>query len=203
MTEITEARVFGPASEETDLVIPDQGNWTEEEFLRAFPERGYELSNGFVEVLPMPTDRHQAVLEFLYRAAWSFVTSRELGTVRSSGIRVRLWEEKIRQPDVTILLRENTGRNENKFWRGADLAIEVVSDDKPSRDWKVKRAEYAAAGIREYWIVDPRDRSITVLSLPDGEKVYREAGRYTEGQTAASLLLDGFRVDVTDVFTAD
>jgi Uma2 family endonuclease len=81
--------------------------------------------------------------------------------------------------------------------------MEVVSDDKPSRDWKTKRAEYAQAGIREYWIVDPRDRSITVLSLPEGETVYREAGRYTEGQTAASALLEGFRVDVTEVFQAE
>jgi hypothetical protein len=42
-----------------------------------------------------------------------------------------------------------------------------------------------------------------VLSLPEGETVYREAGRYTEGQTAASALLEGFRVDVTEVFQAE
>jgi hypothetical protein len=64
MAEIEHAGVFGPPSEETDLDIPDQGTWSEEEYLRAFPCRGYELSDGFVEVLPMPTEEHQDTLLF-------------------------------------------------------------------------------------------------------------------------------------------
>jgi Uma2 family endonuclease len=111
-----------------------------------------------------------------------------------------LWERKVREPDVVFMLAEHADRRENRYWQGADLAMGVVSDDKPSRDWKTKRAEYAQAGIREYWIVDPRDRSMTVLSLPVGETAYREAGRYTEGQTAASAMLDGICVDVANTF---
>lgn len=202
MAEAIQARVFGPASEETDLVIPDQGNWTEEEFQRAFPERGYELSNGFVEVLPMPTEEHQDIMLFLIDSIRAFVKPNRLGKAQLAGLRVRLWEQKVREPDIVFMLADHADRRENRYWHGADLAMEVVSDDHPSRDLKTKRAEYAAADIREYWNVDPRDRSITVLTLPNGETEYREAGRYVEGQTAASVLLDGFRVDETDVFAA-
>ena len=200
MAEIEQARIFGPPSEEPDLDIPDQGTWSEEEYLRAFPYRGYELSDGFVEVLPMLTEEHQDILLFLINALQAFVKPKRLGKAQFAGLRVRLWEKKIREPDVVFMLAEHADRRENRYWHGADLAMEVVSEDKPSRDWITKRAEYAKAGIREYWIVDPRDRSITVLSLPEGESAYREVGRYTEGQTAASVLLDGFRVNVSEVF---
>jgi len=200
MAEIEQARIFGPPSEEPNLDIPDQGSWSEEEYLRAFPCRGYELSDGFVEVLPMPTEEHQDAVGYLYRTMYDYVKAHDLGKVQLPGLRVRLWERKIREPDVVFMLAEHADRRENRYWHGADLAMEVVSDDKPSRDWKTKRAEYAQAGIREYWIVDPRDRSITVLSLPEGETAYRETGRYTEGQTAASVLLDGFRVNLSEVF---
>ena len=53
---------------------------------------------------------------------------------------------------------------------GADLAIEVVSEgaEARERDLETKRAEYARAGISEYWIVDPQESRITVLTL-DGQ----------------------------------
>ena len=194
--------IFGPAGEEEGRPIPNQGNWTEEEYFQSFPFRGYELSDGFVEVLPMPTEEYQDIASFLYRALYEFSSSRDLGKVQFMGLRVRVHAQKIREPDVVFMLRENEDRRTNKNWQGADLAMEIVSDDKPSRDWKTKRAEYAQAGIPEYWIVDPRDRTVTVLTLPKGESEYAEAGRYGEGATAASVLLDGFAVNVDDLFSA-
>ena len=63
-----------------------------------------------------------------------------------------------------------------------------------------KRADYAEAAIPEYWIVDPRDETITVLAL-EGE-TYAEQGVHTRGGAAASVLLEGFRADVSAVFDA-
>jgi Uma2 family endonuclease len=81
------------------------------------------------------------------------------------------------------------------------LAVEVVSPDKPERDLVDKRVDYAEGHVPEYWIVNPISESITVLRL-DGE-TYAEAGVYRRGQKAASVLLDGFDVDVSSVFDAD
>ncbi len=83
---------------------------------------------------------------------------------------------------------------------GADLVIEVVSDDAPMRDLQTKRHEYAQAGIPEYWIVDPRKRKISVLHLE--EHAYVVSGDYGPGEQALSVLLSGFGVDVTAVFAA-
>ena len=61
-----------------------------------------------------------------------------------------------------------------------------------------KREDYASAGIAEYWIVDPQERKITVLTLTDTE--YREHGVFIEGDDASSVLLAGFACRVSDVF---
>ena len=45
---------------------------------------------------------------------------------------------------------------ESKIEGPADLVVEVVSDDSVKRDYETKYAEYEAAGVREYWILDPR-----------------------------------------------
>ena len=77
---------------------------------------------------------------------------------------------------------------------------EVVSPDDPARDLVVKRADYAEAGIPEYWIVDPRNKTVTVLALAGND--YVEHGAFTPGDTATSPLLPGFAVDVTALFAA-
>lgn len=95
----------------------------------------------------------------------------------------------------------NASRRGEAFWRGADLAMEVVSPDDAKRDLEVKREEYAAAGIQEYWIVDPRDRSITHLVLDQSGQPYTEIGRFVVGDEVESRLLQGLRVNVQAAFT--
>ena len=77
---------------------------------------------------------------------------------------------------------------------------EVVSPDNPDRDLVDKRMDYAEAGIPEYWIADPRDETIRVLTLQDTG--YTEHGVYRRGETAASPLLAGFAAEVSAVFDA-
>ena len=78
--------------------------------------------------------------------------------------------------------------------------MEVVSEGEENRerDLEVKREEYAKAGIAEYWIVDPQEQRITVLTL-DGQ-TYREHSVFGLGTQATSVLLPGFAVTVSDVF---
>jgi len=64
-----------------------------------------------------------------------------------------------------------------------------------------KRADYAEARVQEYWIVNPQTESITVLRLEG--TAYAEAGQFRRGESATSILLEGFAVEVTAVFDAD
>jgi len=115
-------------------------------------------------------------------------------------LRVRVREGNYCEPDVMFMLTEHRERRTPRFWHGADLVMEVVSEDDPARDLIHKRSDYAAAGIPEYWIVDPRDRSVTVLSLDPATSAYAEAGRYVGEQLAVSILIPGFEVNVREVF---
>ena len=168
-------------------LFPHQGEWTEEAYLAVACQPGIELADGVLEFLPVPTEFHQILVAYLYDVIRTVVGQR--GLVLFSGLRVQVRPGKIREPDVVLMLHENRAKRTNRFWRGADLAIEVVSEDDPQRDYESKRAEYAAAGIREYWIVDPRDESVTLLVLEDGQSSYIEAGRFQGDQLCQSRLL--------------
>ncbi len=98
------------------------------------------------------------------------------------------------------MLDKNRDRRQNQFWDGADLVVEVVSDDDPNRDLVTKPDECARSEIGEYWIVDPRDRTIRELSLTPGAVEYRDAGCFAAGQIAHSVLLGEFNVSVDEVF---
>jgi Uma2 family endonuclease len=183
-------------------ILPPQGSWTDEQYLALtdHTNRLVEFTNGFLEVLPMPTDRHQAILGFLFLAFHSFIAPCG-GKVRFASLRVRVAPRKFREPDLMLLRSADDHRRQNRFWTGADLAVEVVSQENPERDLVQKPAEYATAGIDEYWIVNPQTETIKVLRL-EGD-AYAEAGCSRRGESAASVLLDGFAVDVSAVFDAD
>ncbi|HEY2588832.1 MAG TPA: Uma2 family endonuclease [Tepidisphaeraceae bacterium] len=181
-------------------LFPNQGDWTEEEYLALPGNRLIEFSDGHVEVLPMPTEAHQFIVAYLYRVLHGFVLARSLGRVLFAGLAVRLRSGKFREPDVLFLAAEHRERSHGKYWDPADLVMEVVSENDPERDWEVKRAEYAKAGIPEYWIVDPHRQQIVILQLNGGK--YAVHGEFAPGQIAASHLLQGFNVDVAACLAA-
>ena len=172
---------------ELSSLYPHQGEWTEEAYLDLHCQRGIEFVDGVLEFLPVPTEFHQILVAYFYDVIKSIVSNQ--GLVLFAGLRVRVRPDKVREPDVVMMLHENRSKRTNRFWQGADLAVEVVSEDDPSRDYVTKRDEYAKAGIREYWIVDPRDESITLLCLVDGNQSYTEVGRFCGDQHCQSRLL--------------
>jgi Uma2 family endonuclease len=99
------------------------------------------------------------------------------------------------------MLAEHASRIGNQYWDRADLIMEVVSDKNRPHDIKKKRIEYAKARIPEYWIVDPKKETITVLILKGKSKTYIEFGTISKGKRAASRLLPGFGVDVTEAMS--
>jgi Uma2 family endonuclease len=180
--------------------FPRQGEWTEAQYF-ALPE-GFprvELSDGRLEVLPMPTDRHQTLLTAMLELLIAFV-GKHGG--KALPIRVRIGEGRVREPDCAYLLKANLHLR-GDVWSGADLVVEVVSGGAEDRvrDYVTKRREYAEARIPEYWIVDPEEERITVLLLQDGAYVIH--GVFDRGATATSAVLEGFAASVDAILDAD
>jgi Uma2 family endonuclease len=185
-----------------DEILPSQGEWTDEQYLAITDgtSRLIEFTDGFLEVLPIPTDHHQALMEFLFLAFRHFINPRG-GKVRFAPLRLRIRPGKFREPDLLLLLLAGDPRRQDRFWVGADLALEIVSAEKPERDLVHKRVDYAEARVPEYWIVNSQSETVTVLRL-EGD-VFVEAGQYRKGDIAKSIVLAGFTIDVAAVFESD
>ena len=182
--------------------LPPQGAWSDGAYLWLTDHARclVEFTDGWLEELPKPTSSHQAVLLFLYDAFRAYLQRRG-GVAMVAPLRMRIREGKFREPDLLLLRRRDDPRYQDRYWLGADLVAEVVSPDDPARDLVQKRADYAEAGVPEYWIADPRDETILVLGL-DGGGSYRELGRHQRGEHAHSGSLAGLRVDVAAAFDA-
>ena len=183
-------------------LFPNQGDLGEGDylFLTDHTRRVAEFIDGRIEVLAMPTLEHQEIVLFLVNLLRSFIGPRNLGRGIMSPLRLKLGEGKFREPDVLFLLQSNISKAGNRFWQGADLVMEVISEDDPARDLQTKRSEYAAAGIGEYWIVDPRNKTISVLKLENGR--YAIHSESTGQRLVHSSLLPGFTADTKAVFAA-
>jgi Uma2 family endonuclease len=190
-----------------------QGLWTVEQYLR-FTDRSnrlIEFADQRLEVLPVPTKRHQAIVKYLLFVLSAFLDVRG-GTVFFAPLRLKIRNGNFREPDLMAALDANDPRLQEAYWLGADLVVEVVSEDDPLRDTVTKRAEYAQTGIPEYWIVNPLDETVTVLTLSDPGSVhaedggdseaaqYREHGVFRRGDTATSALIEGLVIRVDQVF---
>jgi Uma2 family endonuclease len=192
-----------PSSQEwkdvLEELLPRQGEWSEEEYLVLTDHRNrlVEFTDGFLEVLPMPTDEHQMLLKFLFLAFFGFFETSG-GNVLFAPLRLRIRPGKFREPDLLLLVSATDSRRYNRFWDGADLALEIVSEEKPQRDLVAKRGDYAEARVPEYWIVNPQAETITVLRLREG--AYEEAGTYRRGESATSTLKPEFSVSVAELF---
>jgi Uma2 family endonuclease len=192
----------GTPTWEVAYLFPPQGRWTEEDFWNLERVREgnprIELSRGRLEVLPVPTEIHQFILLFFYELLKAFTKVHAPGTVLVAGTDVRLKKGNIREPDVVYMKVENARRRHQEYWDGADLVMEVVSPGPKDRkrDWEIKPREYARAGIPEYWIIDPQQKVIRVLTLRG--KAYKVHGDFKPGTRATSVLLPGFAVEVDE-----
>ena len=180
-------------------LFPPQGEWTEADYF-SLPEtnRYLELSEGRLIMPPHPTRSHQAALEALYVRIRAFVDERNLGEVHVAPLPVRLWPGKIREPDIFFISAEHRDRIGEKVCGVPDLVVEVISPGTREVDRGEKFAEYAKAGVREYWIVDPEKRTVEVFTLKG--HVYEPAGIFREGEIARSDLLQGFEIAVDELF---
>jgi Uma2 family endonuclease len=183
-------------------LLPLQGHWNEEEYLwlATRTNKLVELAKGYLEVLPMPSPKHQKIVLFLYRILFRFVEAHSLGSLLVAPVSVRLWPGQFREPDLVFMLAEHLDREEEHHWNGADLTIEVISPSNPDHDLETKRKEYAQAGITEYWIVNPNSESITVLQLEDDHYIVH--GEFRRGENVTSHLLSEFVVQVDAVLDA-
>ncbi len=142
-----------------------------------------EWVNGEVIMLSPASYPHQDLRDFLVVVLRIYVETRHLGRVLSAPFQMKL-ERSGREPDLLFVSRERMDIVRHTYLDGpADLAVEIVSPESVARDRGEKFVEYEAAGVREYWLLDPERRRAEFyqlgadnryqFALPDAEGIYR------------------------------
>lgn len=184
---------------------PAQGAWTYEDYVR-LPDDGkrYEVIRGVLYVSPAPVLLHEYCRNELREIMGRFVREKRLGFLLASPLDVRL-PRRIGdpvQPDLVYIPMAKQPRWEvdPSFDGAPDLVVEILSPSTARLDRKIKHLAYREAGIPEYWIVDPRARTIEVFGLSEDGARYVELCRGGERDLVRSKVLSGLEVPVGEIF---
>ena len=157
-----------------------------------------ELIDG--ELIPMPSPKkiHQRLILDL---SWILRRLEEmgLGELFIAPFDVILSRFNVVQPDLIFVSSARAHIITEDNIRGApDLVVEILSPSTAGYDRTTKRNLYARHGVREYWLIDPYAKTVTVLIL--GANGYDTLAVYGEGDTLTSPTLAGFALNLSDLF---
>jgi Uma2 family endonuclease len=182
---------------------PGQGQWTYEDYLR-LPEDGrrYEIIEGVLYVANAPSYDHQSTVLKVAAKLENVSEAGSLGVVIAAPFEVHLpGIAKPVQPDVLFIRKERQPVSGTQIFEGPpDLVVEVLSPSSLRLDQHVKFGAYEQAGVREYWIADPKTQAITIYHLPDEGPEYVLLGQFTANETVQSKVLPGLEFSASTIF---
>ena len=165
----------------------------------------HELIDGEHFVSPSPGTTHQELSVTLLRAFCGTWTTPAPAKLLHAPFDVRLSPRTVLVPDlVYFTAAERFARvvNEKHAVAAPDLVVEILSPGTRRRDMGRKRAVYDREGVREYWMLDPEARSVTVLRRPRTDAGLTDVTVLTlaDGGILESRLFPGLRIPLREVF---
>ena len=161
-------------------------------------ERKAEFINGAVvrrQPLPM---KHNRVAHHLWFLLEKFVFHADLGRVGGGGWLVSLTRNDY-EPDLCFWRKEveHEFTDDQTRFPAPDLVAEVLSDLTRGRDLGVKHDDYAAHGVREYWVLDPDTQTLRQFVL-DGDEF--ALAMLSASGIVRSVAVEGFALDIPALF---
>jgi len=196
---------------------PDH-KFTYKEYCAWPDDERWELIDGVAyDMSPAPSSRHQSISSIIHNTLFNFLNDKPCKTFAAPfdvilptfpmGNKDEI--DTIVQPDISVIC--DSKKIIDKGCLGApDLIIEILSPSTSKKDLNEKFQLYEKHGVKEYWIVDPGNKYIQVFHLLTEDK---KVGKYDEGTLvppanwredkntiAESVVLEGFKVDVKELF---
>lgn len=180
--------------------------YTYADYLEWDTDERYELINGEAVMMASPTYEHQLISSELVRQFGNFLADKPCQVLHAP-FDVRLFAKEddkptnidtIVQPDIFVVC--DPKKIDKHGIKGApDFVIEILSPSTSSYDCLVKLNLYMQAGVREYWIVDPEEKTVQVFLLDD-DGIYRVLKAYEKTDTVKVNVLNGCVIDLSLVF---
>lgn len=160
----------------------------------------FELIKGEAVEMSSPTEVHQAISIALGSLLWNFLRGRKCRVYTAPfdvRINYKTTDNTVLQPDLLVVC--DTAKIENgKHCLGApDMAIEILSESSRNHDQLKKFNIYLEAGVREYWIISPEERTVGVHVL-ENEKYFTKY--YGDTDVISVHILEGCKINLAEVF---
>ncbi len=163
-------------------------------------EPGYEIIDGELYVNPAASIVHHRINRRLGARLAGWSERAGLGEAFITAINVKLADDTIVEPDLCVVLADRRHLIRSIALHGApNFVVEILSPGGAARDMVLKRNAYSQFGADEYWIIDPKQQRIVMLSR--GHDGLEERGVVSCGDVAESSVLDGFSIRVDEVFS--
>ena len=187
------------------MPLPQENRYTLADALAWDEQDRIELIDGYPVMMAPPTRAHQKAVMELSGQLYAYLKGKKC-EVYPAPFAVRLFEQDgdrpedvntLVEPDVSVVC--DPSKLDDTGCRGApDLVMEVLSPSTTRHDRFTKFNLYQRAGVREYWIVDPADKSVQVFVLEDGHYTAQDFG--TAGDTVRVNVLKDCAIDLSQVF---
>jgi Uma2 family endonuclease len=170
---------------------------------RSLPDDGnrYEIIGGELLMSPSPTSYHQIISFNLALKLRHYVDDHKLGRVLYAPLDVVLSMRDVVQPDLMYISSERMDIiADNNIVEAPDLVIEITSEGTQTIDRTRKKSLYEKYGVREYWIVDPIEKTVEQF-IGQSDKSFERKAKAKKTQLLVSTVIKGFTLSVEEVFS--
>lgn len=187
------------------MPLPQEKHYTYADYMTWDEQEHIELIEGAPVMMSPPSRAHQEISGELFRQIANYLEGKKC-RVYAAPFAVRLFEkpnddassvDTVVEPDLSVVCDRD--KLDAKGCKGApDLVIEILSPSSVRNDRLTKFNLYQRAGVREYWIVNPSEKSVQVFILEGGH--YTAAALGSESDVLKVNVLDGCYIDLSRVF---
>lgn len=189
------------------MSLPQEGKkYTYADYLTWPEDERWEIIDGIPCMQATPTRIHQEISGELFLQFGSYLKNKEC-KVYHAPFSVRLPQENesnedeinnVVEPDITIVCDKL--KLDDKGCNGSPtMVIEILSPSTAKKDKIVKFNKYEKAGVREYWIVEPDQKLISVFVLQDNQR-YGRPEMYTEADKITPSIFQDLAIELNTVF---
>ncbi len=174
-------------------------SFTEDDYYRLGEDTRAELIDGKFYYMAAPSRLHQEILNGINNTIYNYIRSKEGSCkVYPAPFAVKLFDDSktIVEPDISVIC--NPEKLTDKGCAGApDWIIEIVSPSDPQRDYDIKLFKYRTAGVREYWIVNPMTRTVTVYDFENGSGT----NQYVFENTISVCIYEDLTINIAELLS--
>ena len=183
------------------IALQQEKFYTVEEWLSWDEDVRCEIIDGKLYMMSPPDLKHQRLSLEITGQLWLFLKGKPCKVYSAPvGVRLSKKEQTVLEPDI-IVVCDKSKLDGKKMCNGApDMVVEILSPSTSRKDRFIKFNKYLKAGVREYWIVDPADNTVSVNILEHG--FYRNSV-YGETETIPVHVLEGCEVNLNEVFVEE